>query len=130
MCRCGVVAATNSHRCRGDVSSELARRALALASSDRSRSAEERLHVPARSQPYADDWRGHTGGIYRASNWTYLGKTKDHPTYVINGVMTARKAGPRTRTHSEMLALGAVCEGSHAKHKFVLIRGEASRHNS
>lgn len=78
---------------------------------------------------YADDWRGHTGTIYRASNWKYLGKTKGHPTWTVNGVMTARKAGPKTRTRDQMLALGAVCEGVHAKHKFVLMRGEASRHN-
>lgn len=67
---------------------------------------------------YADDWRGHTGGIYRADNWHYVGKTKPERTYVLNGKMTARKAGPKTRTHSEMLALGAECVGSFAKHKF------------
>jgi hypothetical protein len=69
---------------------------------------------------YADDWRGHTGAIYRASNWTYVGKTKLEATFTINGVMTARKAGGKTRTRSEMLALGARFEGNHAKHKFIL----------
>ena len=71
---------------------------------------------------YADDWRGHTGGIYRACNWQYMGKTGAEATYTIDGVMTARKAGGKTRTKSEMLALGAQCEGKHAKHKFVCIR--------
>lgn len=70
---------------------------------------------------YADDWRGHSGGIYRADNWQYVGKTKPERTYVIDGVMTARKAGPNTRTHAEMLELGAVMAGSFAKHKFVRI---------
>lgn len=71
---------------------------------------------------YADQWRGHTGGIYRAANWTYVGLTQAEETWTIDGVMTSRKAGPRTRTKSEMLALGAQSMGRHAKHKFVLIR--------
>lgn len=71
---------------------------------------------------YADDWRGHTGGIYKADNWKYVGKTKAARTYQIAGRMTARKAGGRTRTHAEMLALGCVCIGSFAKHKFVMVR--------
>lgn len=68
---------------------------------------------------YADDWRGHTGGIYRAANWKYVGVTKPERCYVRNGRMVARKAGGKTRTHSEMLALGAQCMGSFAKHKFI-----------
>ncbi len=71
---------------------------------------------------YADDWRGHTGTIYRASNWQYAGKTGEEDTYTIAGVMTSRKAGPKTRTKSQMLAMGAVHEGKHAKHKYVLLR--------
>lgn len=68
---------------------------------------------------YADDWRGHSGGIYKADNWEYVGKTKAERTYVIDGVMVSRKAGQKTRTHSEMLAMGAEMVGSHWKHKFV-----------
>lgn len=68
---------------------------------------------------YADDWRGHNGSIYKADNWQYVGKTKPQPCYVIGGRMTARKAGPRTRTHREMLELGADFLGKFAKHKFV-----------
>lgn len=70
---------------------------------------------------YADDWRGHTGAIYRADNWTYCGKTKPERTYVIDGRMTARKAGGNTRTHSEMLALGAELAGTFSKHKFMKV---------
>jgi hypothetical protein len=72
---------------------------------------------------YADEWQGHTGAIYRADNWSYCGKTKPQRTYLINGRMTARKAGPTTRTHAEMLALGAEVVGSFAKHKYTKIRG-------
>lgn len=71
---------------------------------------------------YADEWRGHTGAIYKADNWRYIGKTKPERTYQLDGRMVARKAGGHTRTHSEMLALGARMVGSFAKHKFVMIR--------
>lgn len=70
---------------------------------------------------YADEWRGHTGAIYRAAGWEYVGMTKPERVYVVNGVMTARKAGPKTRTHDEMLAMGAECVGKFAKHKFVKV---------
>lgn len=73
---------------------------------------------------YADEWRGHTGAIYRAANWRYDGLTKPEAVFTIRGKMRARKAGGTTRTRAEMKALGAVCEGSFAKHKFVLIRGK------
>lgn len=68
---------------------------------------------------YADEWQGHTGAIYRADNWTYAGKTKPERTYRKDGVMVARKAGPKTRTHAEMLAMGAELVGAFPKHKYV-----------
>lgn len=71
---------------------------------------------------YADTWQGHTGAIYRAAGWEYMGLTKPERTYVKDGRMLARKAGPRTRTHAEMLELGAKCIGSFARHRFRLIR--------
>lgn len=71
---------------------------------------------------YADTWQGHTGHIYRAAGWEHIGMTKPERTYLIDGVMVARKAGPRTRTHQEMLALGAEMIGSYARHRFRLIR--------
>jgi hypothetical protein len=71
---------------------------------------------------YADEWQGHSGAIYRADNWSYFGRTKPERCYQLGKRMIARKAGGKTRTHSEMLALGAQCVGSFAKHKFVEIR--------
>jgi hypothetical protein len=68
---------------------------------------------------YADTWRGHRGTIYLADNWLYVGKTKPEAVYTLNGRMVARKAGPRTRTHAEMLAMGCVLEGRFSKHKFM-----------
>jgi hypothetical protein len=68
---------------------------------------------------YADEWQGHTGGIYRAAGWQYVGRTKPERTYVKDGRMLARKAGPKTRTHAEMINLGAVMVGAFSKHKFI-----------
>jgi len=70
---------------------------------------------------YADEWQGHTGAIYRATNWEERGKTKPERTYVKNGRMIARKAGGRTRTHGEMLEMGAECVGKFARRKFVSV---------
>ena len=69
---------------------------------------------------YADEWQGHLGTMYRAANWEYVGKTKPERVYTLKGRMIARKAGPNTRTHSDMLELGAECVGEFAKHKFRL----------
>lgn len=71
---------------------------------------------------YADEWRGHTGGIYRADNWTYVGKTRPERTYVVDGRLVSRKAGPLNRTHAEMVAIGAEMVGSFSKHKFIMVR--------
>ena len=68
---------------------------------------------------YADEWQGHVGTIYRATNWTYVGMTKPQPTYVMDGRMISRKAGPVTRTHKEMIDMGCEFLGKHAKHKFI-----------
>lgn len=80
---------------------------------------------------YADEWQNHTGTIYRASNWTEVGRTKPEATFTINGVMTSRKAGPRTYTRSEMIEGGAVLVGKFSKIKFVHISGKApaARHS-
>jgi len=86
----------------------------------RSRKAIDRDRWPC-LVTYADTWRGHTGQIYKADNWTYAGLTKPERTYVIAGRLVARKAGGHTRRHDEMIALGAECIGSFAKHKFVRI---------
>ena len=79
---------------------------------------------------YADDWRGHTGHIYRAAGWDYLGKTAPEAVYVsAEGVMMGRKRGPRTYTHSEMLAMGFEFKGRFAKSRFgkSLVRRKAVR---
>lgn len=69
---------------------------------------------------YADESQGHTGGVYRAANWTYIGRTKPYPRWVdAEGRQVAKKA-TANRTYAEMAALGYHRDGDHAKHKFVM----------
>lgn len=67
---------------------------------------------------YADEMQGHTGAIYRATNWEYCGMTAKEATWFLGGRMVDRRAGPKTRTKAEMEALGAEMVGRFAKHKF------------
>lgn len=71
---------------------------------------------------YADERMGHTGAIYRATNWDYRGKTKPEDCWIdAQGRMVSRKAGPKTRTREQMKALGYTMAGKFAKHKFRII---------
>jgi len=48
---------------------------------------------------FADPYRGHTGGIYQAGNWLYLGKTNETIWLKVNGRMYhIRSAYPRFGT--------------------------------
>lgn len=69
---------------------------------------------------YADESQGHTGAIYRATNWTCAGRTKPEPRWLTaDGAQVARKAG-RSRTRAEMEALGHRLDGRHSKIKFTM----------
>lgn len=78
---------------------------------------------------YADERQGHTGTIYKATNWTYVGRTKPEATFLLNGRLIARKAGSKTRTRSEMVALGAVNIGNFSKHKFIHVVEKRETHH-
>lgn len=70
---------------------------------------------------YADSGEGHTGAIYRATNWDYVGIVRGDPRYIDqNGRHVARKAGPKTRTRAEMEGLGYERTPPTPKHKFVM----------
>jgi len=76
---------------------------------------------------YADTWRNHTGAIYKATNWEYMGETK--PSLVMvnqDGRMMGRKRGGRNLTKQEMIDAGFKNIGSYPKHKFriILHRGQ------
>jgi hypothetical protein len=70
---------------------------------------------------YADTSQGHTGAIYRATNWSYLGETRPTPRWVdpATGKQVACKS-TKNRTNQEMSDLGYVREGKYKKHKFVM----------
>lgn len=69
---------------------------------------------------YADESQGHTGTIYRAAGWTYIGTTTPEPRWIdsATGRQVARLA-TETRTNAEMKALGYVVQGKFSKRKFV-----------
>lgn len=67
---------------------------------------------------YADEWQGHLGTIYLAAGWKFAGWTKPERCYVRAGRMVSRKAGPKTRTHTQMLAMGCECVGTFRKRRF------------
>jgi len=73
---------------------------------------------------YADEGQGHTGAIYRATNWVYRGTRPGDPVWLDRaGRQVSRKSGPRSRTSAEMLALGYVNTGRTRKHKFTMDLG-------
>lgn len=69
---------------------------------------------------YADESQGHTGGVYRAAGWEYVGRTGPYPRWVDpeSGKQVATQA-TTTRSVAEMKALGYVRTGKFFKHKFV-----------
>lgn len=72
---------------------------------------------------YADESQGHTGGIYRATNWRYMGRTKPEPRWLdADGKQVSRKA-TKSRTAEQMRNLGYAMSGRFSKHKFVLRTG-------
>jgi hypothetical protein len=69
---------------------------------------------------YADESQGHAGGIYKASNWDYVGRTGPYPRWVdVNGRQVSPKA-TTNRTKAQMLELGHTQAGAFYKHKFVM----------
>lgn len=74
---------------------------------------------------YADESQGHSGGVYRAANWIYVGRTGPYPRWIsVDGKQVSPKATVN-RTKAKMIALGHSKQGSFFKHKFVLhLRGE------
>ena len=68
---------------------------------------------------YADEYMGHTGGVYKSAGWEYVGRTGPYVKWhTSEGRQVAAKA-TRTRSKVEMLALGHTRVGSFHKHKYV-----------
>lgn len=74
---------------------------------------------------YADTGQGHTGAIYKATNWTELGCGPASDTWTMpDGQQVGRKRGGRTLLAAELEAVGAVRQMSQ-KVKFVHVAGGA-----
>lgn len=69
---------------------------------------------------YADEYQQHTGAIYRATNWTYVGVTGPYPKWVTEDGRQVASLATKTRRKAEMIALGHKMIGSFHKHKFVM----------
>lgn len=70
---------------------------------------------------YADEWQGHEGAIYKATNWQYVGCTKPARRYINSEGKFAATLSTKTRTKEEMNRLGFFLSGEpHVKHKFVM----------
>lgn len=69
---------------------------------------------------YADEYQNHTGAIYKATNWTYVGRTGPYPKWVTDNGRQVASLATKTRKKSEMIALGHKMIGSFYKHKFVM----------
>lgn len=70
---------------------------------------------------YADEGQGHTGAIYLATNWKYVGMRPGDPVWVTpEGRQVSRKSASNSRTSAEMRALGYRSLGPTRKHKFVM----------
>ena len=69
---------------------------------------------------YADTGHGHTGAIYRATNWRCLGEVPAGDTWTSSdGRQVGRKRGGKTLTVAEMIAQGCARNDPSPKIKFV-----------
>jgi len=69
---------------------------------------------------YADRNHGHTGAIYRATNWTDQGEVAAGDVWTTpDGAQRGRKRGGRTLLAAEMTAAGLVRSHSSVKRRFV-----------
>lgn len=70
---------------------------------------------------FADGSQGHTGTIYRATNWRYLGQTKPEPRWEDQHGRQVSRLATKSRTAAQMAALGHRMVGKFSKHKFVIL---------
>jgi len=72
---------------------------------------------------YADTWQGHTGAIYKATNWAYMGLTKPEARWVDpkTGMLVSKYCGGVSRSKEQMQALGYALQGAYSTHKYRII---------
>lgn len=70
---------------------------------------------------FADTRLGHTGTIYRATNWVDCGLTKPQPCWVDSVGRQVATLSTKTRTKAKMQDLGFIMIGRFAKRKFTMV---------
>lgn len=68
---------------------------------------------------FADESQGHTGIIYRATNWRYLGRTKPEPRWVDETGRQVSRLATKSRRAKDMRERGYRMVGKYAKHKYI-----------
>lgn len=69
---------------------------------------------------YADESQGHSGAIYKATNWEYVGRTGPYPRWLDNQGRQVAAKSTVNRTKAQMEGLGLIKQGSFYKHKYVM----------
>lgn len=69
---------------------------------------------------YADEFMKHTGAIYRASNWTFVGTSPGTPRWEDASGRQVSNRSTTTKTRPQMEAAGYRFIGRFRKHKFVM----------
>lgn len=69
---------------------------------------------------YADEFMNHTGNIYRATNWTYVGKMRGSVRWEDSAGKQVSVLATKSRTVAQMEGLGYRRVGVFDKHKFVM----------
>ena len=68
---------------------------------------------------YADEFQNHTGVIYKASNFEYIGLTKPSPIWINQrGEINGKKRGNKNLSTNDMINLGYKKISNSSKHKF------------
>jgi hypothetical protein len=69
---------------------------------------------------YADEFMNHTGQVYKACNWEYIGLMGSNPRWEDKDGRQVSILSTKTRSVDTMKKLGYVMVGKFKKHKFVL----------
>lgn len=69
---------------------------------------------------FADESQGHSGHVYRAANWQYVGRTGPYPRWLGPEDRQVSVKATKSRTKAQMQALGYRQVGVFYKHKFVM----------
>lgn len=70
---------------------------------------------------YADTWRGHSGAVYRAANWTYQGMSEPTAIWLDNdGTLGSSYCQGRIQSKIEMKRKGYTLYGHYPKHIYTM----------